>query len=146
MQLWDPETGLAVSSLKVPTEEVEPNGDSVAFSPDGKRLGVAGRDAVTHILDVTTGREVLALRGHSREVNGVCYFPDGRRIATVSDDATVKIWDALTGDEVITLRGHTARVATVECGRDGHRLITAGPDRTARIWDAEPSSPNEARP
>jgi WD40 repeat protein/serine/threonine protein kinase len=142
IRLWDPETGLATSSLEVPTEELEPYGDSIAFSPDSGRLAVAGRDAITHILDVTTGREVLALRGHSREVNGVCYFPDGRRIATGSHDATVKIWDALTGEEVFTLRGHTAGIATVECGRDGRRLITTSIDRTARIWDAQPSPPD----
>jgi WD40 repeat protein/serine/threonine protein kinase len=141
IRLWDPETGLVASSLEVPTEELEPYGDSIAFSPDSGRLAVAGRDAITHILDVTTGREVLVLRGHSREVNGVCYFPDGRRIATGSHDATVKIWDALTGEEVFTLRGHTAGIATVECGRDGHRLITTSTDRTARIWDGQPSPP-----
>lgn len=99
--LWDRRTEKVLHTL--------PGYNSVAFSPDGKRLVVAAVDGAARVYDVATGKEVLVLRGHSGRVTGVFYSPDGKGIASTSQQTTtgdrgqvlveteVKIWNAATG-------------------------------------------------
>ena len=56
--------------------------ESVAFSPDGRTLATGGDDGVARIWDVTTGRQIVALSGHSDTVDGVAFSPDGTELAT----------------------------------------------------------------
>jgi WD40 repeat protein len=105
----------------------------LAFSPDGKRL--AARDKVW---DVTTGKELLELKGHSSWITGLAYSTDGKRLATASKDQTVKIWDAVTGDELLTFEGHEGYSNGVAFTADGHRLAAGGPDGAIKIYDATP--------
>ena len=90
------------------------------------------------IWDVSGGRLVHTLAGHSKVVWGVAYSPDGQRIASGSFDQKVKIWDANTGQEALTLHGHTNTVPGVAFSPDGQRLASASEDGTIRIWDASP--------
>jgi WD40 repeat protein len=65
---------------------------ALAFSPDGRSLAGACRDAV-YVWDAATGRELAALRGHSDEVTEVAFTPDGRSLLSSSDDTTALVWD-----------------------------------------------------
>jgi WD40 repeat protein len=42
---------------------------------------------------VATGREELALKGHTDSVTSVAISGDGQRIVSGSRDGTVKVWD-----------------------------------------------------
>jgi WD40 repeat protein len=66
----------------------------VAFSPDGRRLASAGTDRAVKLWDVSSGQELLTLRGHSDEALAAVFSPDGRRLATSGRDGVIRIWDA----------------------------------------------------
>ena len=68
--------------------------DSVAFSPDGKRLVSGSRDDTVKVWDAQTGQEALSLKGHTNTVSSVAFSPDGKRIVSGSWDKTVKVWGA----------------------------------------------------
>ena len=84
-------------------------GNSVAFSPDGKRLASASWDVTVKVWDTATGQETLTLKGHTDVVTSVAFSHDGRRLASAGDDQTVKVWDARPLDEVRTIPGPKPR-------------------------------------
>jgi WD40 repeat protein len=128
-----------------------PRVETVAFSPDGRRLAsVAGLttihpDQEVKVWNAETGQAISSLRGHVGALRTVAFSPDGRRIASAGLDQTVKLWDATTWQPVLTLRGHFDNIFCLAFSPDGHRLASASIDRTVRIWDATPpqSGPEE---
>ena len=69
---------------------------SVAFSPDGKRIVSGSQDNTLRLWDGVTGKPVgEALKGHSGWVQSVAFSPDGKRIVSGSDDDTLRLWNVL---------------------------------------------------
>ncbi len=106
-----------------------------ALSPDGNCLAAAFSDRSIRVLDTTTGRERLSLRGHTRQHGTVAYSPDGRHLASGSYDGAVRVWDLQTGQAVFTLLGHQGQVYCVTYDPSGQRLASAAEDGTVRVWD-----------
>jgi WD40 repeat protein len=68
------------------------------FSPDDRHLTVIdGR--VIRVMDLTTGREALTLRGHTNTIIDTAFGPDGRRLVSVGWDQTLRVWDVSPFEE-----------------------------------------------
>jgi WD40 repeat protein len=145
--VWDAQSGREVVTYKGNVGPI----NSVAFSPDGKRLATAGGSGPgsmggeIKVWDAETGQEL-----HTLPAGGfsVAFSPDGRRIAGAgkrpsdvvgpSGSGEIKVWDAETGRELLTLQGHTSDVSYVAFSPDGQRLASGGwGDPTVRVWDAQ---------
>ena len=70
----------------------------LVFSPDGKVLGTAGKEAICYIWDIVKGTIKISLKGHKDSINCICYSPDGCWIGTSSDDHDAIVWNAITGE------------------------------------------------
>lgn len=131
VRVWDVRTGRGVAEL---TEygDVKQSGrsklrvNSIAFSPDSKLLLTANNDMTARLWEVGTGKEVMALRGHQKEVMSAAFSPDGKLVVTVSDDRTMRVWDTATGVSLAEYRGQDPREASV-FSPDG-RLILTNPE------------------
>ncbi len=132
IKIWDAQTGREDLTLRGHKGVV----NSVAFSPDGRRVVSGSSDKTIRVWDARTGREVLTLQGHDISVDCVTYSPDGGRIASGGDDNTIKLWDVRAGREELTLRGHTMGVRSVAFSPDGVRLTSGSWDGTIKVWDA----------
>ncbi|MGA2256192.1 MAG: protein kinase [Thermoguttaceae bacterium] len=130
--VWDAATGNELLALHGHTMYEPIN--SVAWSPDGKRLASGAFGYDIKVWEISTGRALPTVMGHTGEVRVVTWSPDSKRLASAGDDGTVKVWDPLTGQELISLPGSYAAWSS-----DGQCLATIGdPDGTIRIWDASP--------
>jgi WD40 repeat protein len=119
-----------------------PGLNTVAFSPDNKKLATGGVNGLVKIWDVETGMEDLSV---DADTNGngminLTFSPDGKYLATVSDDiksnSVVKIWDAIIEDEIFTLTGRTTgRIFDVAISSDGTLMATGGETGALKLWD-----------
>jgi WD40 repeat protein/serine/threonine protein kinase len=135
VRVWDVASGRELPIL------IPFGGPSVAFSPDGTRLAACAGPTVK-VWHADTGRELLALEGHSSQVHSVAFSPEGNRLATASFDGTVVVWDARSGRELRTLPVHRAGVWHVAFSPDGMQLAAASGDGAVLVWDARPLTPN----
>jgi WD40 repeat protein len=106
----------------------------VQFSPDGKRVAVAGHEAPPKVFDVASGKEVAALKGHRGIVFAVAFSPDGKWVVTGGDDNTARVWDAATGKPLAILDGHKDSVRAVAFDPDSGALVTGSADKTVKVW------------
>jgi len=85
LEIWDAEKLEEIGSIK--------DSDwlnSVAFTPDGKRLVTGG--LAVKVWDPVSGTCLKTYEGHTDEIHGVDVSPDGKYIASASGDKTINIW------------------------------------------------------
>jgi WD40 repeat protein len=64
------------------------------WSPDGKRVAVAGAGASVNIYDADTGLPLAACKGHTAGIYAVAFSPDSRRLASGGFDGQVRLYRA----------------------------------------------------
>jgi WD40 repeat protein/serine/threonine protein kinase len=128
--IWDPLTSRLVRSFGASNRILE----SLVYSPDGKRLAVAGWNGV-HVWDPVTREDLLTLTQPTARFRCVAYSPDGKLLAAAGEDGTVRLWDAHKGDPVRILNGHAKAVTSIAFSSDGTRLLSGSLDHAVKLWD-----------
>ncbi len=115
---------------------------SLAVSPDGKLVAVAGASPVKQsevgtvwVLHATTGKLALHLNEQG-EIPAVAFSPDGKTLAAAGADGTIRFFDLKTGERRHGWQGHNRGVTAAVFSPDGRLLATGGADRSVKIWDA----------
>jgi hypothetical protein len=137
LKIWDTGTGREVLSLGDPAR-------TVCFSFDGKRLASV-LDATIHLWDATSGRKLLTLTGHTKQVRSLAFTPDGKSLASSADDESVRVWDLPAGQEKRAFRGQPSEYANSDLafGPDSKQL--ALPHRPKVNGKSKRGTPRQAR-
>jgi len=116
--IWDVATGDVLLS-----DAAGPWVKGLSFSPDGRRIALAGSAAVT-IRDVPVRREACRLAG-SRRVWCAVPSPDLRRLAVGEQDGAVRLVEFAGGREERVLQGPPRPVSAAAFSPDGRLLAVA---------------------
>ena len=132
--LWDVASGTV--RVRRPASSFDPHW---SVSPDGSLLALGGWNAVGGSVDidvweVTTGRSLATLRGHTKPIFKVVFSPDGQTLASCGMDRSVHLWDPHSGDELAAFTGYEGTVFDVSFAPDGNTLAAACYDGTVRVW------------
>ena len=135
--------------------------ESVAFSPDGKTLAIAGRadleaeNGVATLWNVADGAPRGRINGFEAVVLSIAFSPDGALLATgggrFGDSGEVKLWEVAAvgpdgdGAPFRDFQGHATWVEALAFSPDGETLVSAGGvegrDGEVRLWGV-PESPS----
>ncbi|NXA63771.1 CORO7 protein, partial [Mohoua ochrocephala] len=67
---------------------------SIRFHPVASDLLVSSSyDMTVRIWELSTGREVLCLQGHTDQIFSMAWSPDGKKLATVSKDGRIRLYE-----------------------------------------------------
>lgn len=149
VRMWDAATG----QLRWEKQEETGAATSVVFAPAGKIVASAGHDAVIHLRETATGKQIRKIQApedpfpdvHTPGKKGfdyggvlaLAFSPDGKRLASADYDGTIRTWDATSGRAIQVLRGHACEATGVAFSPDGKTLASCGRDHTVRLWNVE---------
>ncbi|WP_353931978.1 serine/threonine-protein kinase [Okeanomitos corallinicola TIOX110] len=109
---------------------------SVIITPDGKSIA-SGVNKSIKFWDTATGKEIITLTGHEKNINKLVISADGKILISGSDDKTIKVWNLDTGKVIHTLISHTDSVYALAISKDAKTLVSASDDKTIKVWNLD---------
>ena len=111
--------------------------ESVRFSPDGRKLAVAGgspgRMGELQIWDVNDGTLDLSVPVSYDTVYGVSWSPDGELVALGCADNTLRAFQVADGKQVLFQGSHNDWVIDTVFNVKGDHVVSVGRDQTAKL-------------
>jgi WD40 repeat protein len=90
--------------------------------------------------DVSTGKLLHTLKGHTAGVTTMAWSPGGKVLATGGYDKTVRVWNPATGKLLRTLTGFEGAVTALAVGGDG-KIAAGSADKKVRLFALEAIKP-----
>jgi WD40 repeat protein/serine/threonine protein kinase len=153
-RLWRASDGTLFRTLEGHTRSV----DSVAFSPDGRRLAsMSPADGTVRLWQVSDGALLQTLEESTDRVLDMAISPDDAIMATGLSDTTVQLWQVSDGTLLRSLVGHNDWVSSVAFSPDGAILASGScanrdvlprrcSDGEVRLWRVSDGTPLQTLP
>ncbi len=106
--------------------------NTVLFSFDNKTLFSSSDGQTIKIWDISNGKCLKSLHGHTSRINSLAIFND-TILVSGSSDRTIRLWDTRTGECLKILQGHTNSVVSVAIHSDSKILASGSFDETIKL-------------
>ena len=131
--VWNSTNGALLRRIKNIPQQVR----SLAMSPDGRTLAVAGgapgRSGEVKLIDAASGAISRTLVTTPDMMLALAFSADGQRLACGGTDNSIRVFDVAGGKQELRIEAHADWVLDVAFSRDGKFLASASRDKTARI-------------
>lgn len=108
---------------------------SVDLSPDRRTAALGHKDGTIQFLEISSGRDLGAWKGHADEVRSVAFSPRGDKLVSGGRDRSVAVWDVATRQKLGASGEHRGAVCTVAFSHDGKRMASGCGAGTIKLWD-----------
>jgi WD40 repeat protein len=139
VRLWSAQTNAALASLSDHADSVV----DLAWSRD-MALASASWDSAVGLAYPTRsggGKEIVRLRGHSKDVITVRWSHDGRTLASGSKDGTIRLWTTELGQQ-LSVRLQDSAMHAVSGAPGGKSFVTATGTKI-QLWDPSKPAPTK---
>jgi WD40 repeat protein len=133
---WPIDQSKPVDDLATELENVH----HISFSPDGRRVLVAGGSPASRgVIELWSWPQMMLIR---RDVIGddviyqAIWSSDSSKWVAVSADSRCRVVEAETGKELLVFEDHSRPVLGVDWVGDDGQVVTVGVDQTMRLWDS----------
>jgi len=131
VKIWDLETGACRATLEGHMDRVE----SVAITPDGKRILSGSNDGTIRHWSIETRKTLAVWEDHHNRVFAVSALHDGKRAFSAGNDNTLRLWDIETGRCLTAINtGSLRNGTTTPDGKLGLASLCGG---NIELWDLE---------
>lgn len=114
---------------------------SIAYSPDGKKLaavgGAPGRFGEVQIWNPELEKLLVSAPYTFDTLYGVSWSPDGSKIAFGCADNTVRAVDALTGKQVLQMGTHADWALGTVFSQDGEHIVSVSRDMSMKLTEVQ---------
>jgi WD40 repeat protein len=111
----------------------------LALSPDGIVLAIGGEKNNIELWDLSAGKTLGLLEGHTDWINCLTFNADGKLLASGSHDGTVRMWDVQARKQILSISATPAppanspappinRVLAIALNPDGKQIAWGGSD------------------
>lgn len=133
IRLWNTESGVDVMT---PLPSHEDFIRCLAMSPCGEFVASGSWGMTIRVWNLSSGAEILTLRGHEDFISCLVFSPDGMQIASGSKDRTVRLWSSTSGSQIMSpLCGHKDNIKVLQFSSDGTRLLSGDWRGSVCLWD-----------
>jgi eukaryotic-like serine/threonine-protein kinase len=105
-----------------------------AFSMDGRRFAVGGREQIMHVGMTDGSAPVRAMKHRIDVTTDILFSRDGLKVFSANESGSVRVCDTTTGELVQDFRAHEHVTAGLALDTHG-RLATSSADGTVGLWD-----------
>jgi len=129
VSLWNTETGVPITSFKVPEKGVI---IAISFSPDGQVFAVRQYRNI-HLWDTSTGELKSSLRNSTSPHAPIPFSPDGGIIACAAF-RSINLYDVDTGEKIRSLTRNRNGINSITFSPDGN-IIAGTSWGELHLWD-----------
>jgi len=110
---------------------------SVSYSPDNKIIATGCNDNTIKLWNISTGKLIKTLFGHTDAVKVVKFSADSKTVASSSDDNSVKLWNVSSGKEIKSLKYINSDTYGLNFNDDLTIIATTNSKNIVELWNIE---------
>jgi WD40 repeat protein len=107
---------------------------NIAWASHGSIVALGSISGEILIIDISTGKTLKTLQGHTQDVTSLSWSADSKLLASSALDETIRIWDVHQGTQIDILKQNIGHIDSVVWSPKSNKLAAAL-GKTLHVWE-----------